>query len=263
MTDPERISKRGGFAAQLLQAGANEQPGDAGVERALVALGISGAVLASTSAVSAAAAGSKLTGAAALSGGAAASVATGTVSAVVLVKWIGIGVVGGLSLAGAARVATSPTAPATSVTSVATHRAVSARVAPTPVRVEPEHAPIEPALSPQPILPALPSPHPSVVEPRAATAELDVGMPLAAEVAFVDRGRALVGSGQTLEGLALLEHYEQEFSEARLLPEVLFLRLEANERLGRTSEARRSAERLVKGFPKSPHAARARKLLQK
>jgi hypothetical protein len=44
---------------------------------------------------------------------------------------------------------------------------------------------------------------------------------------------------------------------------VLFLQLEACERLGRPSEAQRAARRLVSGFPQSPHATRARKLLEK
>jgi hypothetical protein len=45
------------------------------------------------------------------------------------------------------------------------------------------------------------------------------------------------------------------------LPEVLFLQLQTLEQLGRTAEARSAAKRLVDGFPKSPHASRARKLL--
>jgi hypothetical protein len=61
--------------------------------------------------------------------------------------------------------------------------------------------------------------------------------------------------------LSQLAGYEREFPEARLLPEVLFLRLETCERLGRGVEARAAAQRLVDGFPKSPHAARARQLL--
>ena len=77
------------------------------------------------------------------------------------------------------------------------------------------------------------------------------------------RARSLLASGQAEQGLALLARYEHEFPEARLLPEVLFLQLQTLERLSREGEARRAAQRLVDGFPKSPHAARARKLLSR
>ena len=90
---------------------------------------------------------------------------------------------------------------------------------------------------------------------------VEVGAPLAAEVAFIDRARAQLAAGQAEQGLLQLRRYEREFPEARLLPEVLFLRMETCDRLGRSSEARAAATRLVEGFAKSPHAARARKLL--
>jgi hypothetical protein len=268
MTDPERISKRStGLAAQLLQASAEEQPNDIGVQQTLAALGVSGAVLTTTSTVSAAAAGTaKATsaiGASAGGGGLAAGAVGGTakaVTATLLVKWIGIGVVGGVGLAGAAAVATRP-APAPHV---ASHAVVSAAPV-VAAAAEPPAAPhsslvaVEPA--PEAATPVvIAAPHVSVAEPAPAPV-LEVGAPLAAEVAYVDRARALLAAGQADQGLALLQTYEREFPEARLLPEVLFLRLETCDRLGRTSEARNAAQRLLDGFPRSPHAARARKVL--
>jgi hypothetical protein len=109
--------------------------------------------------------------------------------------------------------------------------------------------------------PAAPAQHVGAKEPVAAAPALEVGAPLAAEVAYVDRARALLASGQAEPGLALLRSYERDFPEARLLPEVLFLQLETCDRLGRASEARAAAQRLLDGFPKSPHASRARRLL--
>lgn len=250
MTDPERISKRSsGLAAELLRAGADEQPSDNSVEKALVALGVSSAVMTTTSAAGAAAAGgAKLTKA---------------VSLTLLAKWVGIGVVGGVGLAGVAAVATAPaaapSAPPSAVTVTQPHLAppvapAPAPAEPTPVAVEPAPVVVEPA-------PAVAS-HASAVEPVTPAAPvLEVGAPLAAEVAYVDRARALLASGQASQGLALLGGYEREFPEARLLPEVLFLQLQTLDRLGRSSEARAAAQRLVDGFPKSPHASRARKLL--
>jgi hypothetical protein len=252
MTDPERISKRSsGLAAQLLRAGGDEQPSENSVEKALVALGVSSAVMTTTSAAGAAAAGgAKLTKA---------------VSLTLLAKWVGIGVVGGVGLASVAAVATSPAAapvapPSAVIASkprvVAPAKATPALVEPTPQEAEPAPEPIEAAPAP-----AAPS-HASTVEPAtSAVPALEVGAPLAAEVAYVDRARALVASGQASQGLALLGAYEREFAEARLLPEVLFLQLQTLDQLGRTSEARAAAQRLVDGFPKSPHASRARKLL--
>jgi outer membrane protein assembly factor BamD (BamD/ComL family) len=100
-----------------------------------------------------------------------------------------------------------------------------------------------------------------VTEPRALAKGADRGELLAAEVSYVDRARSLLSGGQSSQGLALLESYERQFREARLLPEVLFLQFEAYERAGRYADARRAAQRLVASFPTSPHAGRARKLL--
>jgi hypothetical protein len=264
MTDPERISRRGvGLAAELLRASGDEQPDDAGLQRTLAALGVAGALLTATSAAGAATAaggamaagGAGATAAGSLSAGASAGKA---VTAALLAKWVGVGVVGGVGLASAAAFVTAPiVAPSPPV-------AVSAR----PVVVPAVESAKSPALSgPAPSLPpeptvASPTPAPRVSAPAPATEPaLDVGAPLAAEVAFVDRARALLSSGRSEQGLAELARYEREFPEARLLPEVLFLQLEACERLGRAGEARHAAQRLVDGFPRSPHVARARERL--
>src|SRR5689334_6164270 len=101
MTDPERISRRAtGLSGELLRAGLEEQPSGLGMDRTLAALGISSAVVASTAAAQAAATGAKV-GAAAVGGGAAAVQAT---SAALLIKWVSIGLVGGMGLAGVASV---------------------------------------------------------------------------------------------------------------------------------------------------------------
>jgi hypothetical protein len=270
MSDPERISKRStGLSAQLLRAGADEQPGEAGVERTLLALGISGAVLTSAGATSAAAGGVKV--ASALSSGVGGANAMGVaasgtakaVSALVLAKWIGIGVVSGVGLAGAAALVTSPAVlqpPAKAAISAPV--AVAPLVVATPAPAKPSAVEAAPVAEVTPSVVA-PAPHVSVAEPAPAAPGFEVGAPLAAEVAFVDRARALLAAGQTEAGLSMLQGYEREFPEARLLPEVLFLRMETCERLGRASEARGAAQRLLEGFPKSPHASRARKLLDK
>jgi hypothetical protein len=273
MTDPERISKRSfGLAAQLLQAGGDEQPGAAGLERTLAALGVSGALLTTAMATNAAAAGTTKLSGAALAGSAANVTAAGlagsgakVVTASVLAKWIGVGVLGGVTLSGAASLlsgAATPvstqalqiSAPLPKVTpSAAPPHAVAAVEVPAPDLAESAAAADAPVAAPS--LPAAP--------PVTDDVAVEVGAPLAAEVTFIDRARALLASGQAEQGLSQLRGYEQEFPEARLLPEVLFLRMETCERLGRSSEARLAATRLVRGFPQSPHAARARKLLER
>jgi hypothetical protein len=256
MTDPERISKRSmGLAAELLRAGVEEQPSGPGMDRTLAALGISGAVITSSAAAHAAISSAKLGGAAA--GGASGAAALKATSTALLVKWIGIGVVGGVGLAGVASVASSPSAPVASATATPRRAVEPPRVVEPPVALPVAAPPIAEVEAP---------PAPSVkaresVRDEAQLEPVEVGAPLAAEVAFIDQARELLASGRTEQGLAQLARYEREFPEARLLPEALFLRLEACERTGRHVEARALAEQLLRGFPKSPHAARARKLL--
>ena len=92
MTDPERISHRSsGLAAELLRAGSTEEPPRAGMERTLAALGVAGAVMTTAGAASAGAAAGA--GAAATAGAATGVKAVKAVSSLLLVKWIGVGVV--------------------------------------------------------------------------------------------------------------------------------------------------------------------------
>ena len=273
MTDPERISKRSsGLAAQLLQAGGDEQPGAAGIERALVALGVSSALLTTAVASSAAVTGGTKLSSVALTGAAAGATAAGVgsgakvVTATLLAKWLGVGVLGGVTLSGAASLLSGP------VTSASTQSArvsapfssVMASEAPQSVEAPAVEVPAPPlaesaAAVAAPVAPAIAAPPQTV----RSDVVVEVGAPLSAEVVFIDGARALLASGQAEQGLLQLRRYEQEFPEARLLPEVLFLRMETCHRLGRSSEARAAATRLVHGFPQSPHAARARKLLER
>lgn len=269
MTDPERLSQRSsGLAAELLRAAAEEQPNDLGMQQTLLALGVSGVLLSSTSAAAAAATTSAVSagvGAASAGGvGFSSASSVSPLSVTLVIKWLGIGVVGGVSLAGVAAVATGPsTSTPASAASHALKAAPRLEQAPTAPRKSQSPSVVVEEPAPELALSAAPlAPRALVLEPRAAEPVLDVGIPLASEVAYVDRARALLVAGQSSQGLALLERYEQTFREARLLPEVLFLQLEAYQRSGRMAEARGAAKRLVVGFPKSPHAGHARKLLE-
>jgi hypothetical protein len=268
MIDPDRISRRdAGLAAQLLRAGATELPSDTGVERTLAALGVSGAVLGATTVTSAAVGSAKAAGAGT---GGLLTGAAGTakvVSATLLVKWVGVGVVGGVGLAGVLTVATAPPAPELAPSSAhgASPPSLDARPLPSAPAIEPTHGsiPAPEAASVAPVAEARAA-RPSTATSTAAPAPASVtqeAASLAAELAFVDRARNLLSSGRAEQGLALLSSYEAQFPESRLLPEVLFLRLETCEQLGRPAEARAAARRLVESSPNGPHAARARRVL--
>jgi hypothetical protein len=86
---------------------------------------------------------------------------------------------------------------------------------------------------------------------------------LAEEVRSVDRARSLVAAGRAAEALRVLDAYDRRFSEHRFAPEALYLRMEALVLVGRTAEARATAERLLASYPKSLNGARARALLSK
>jgi len=266
MSDPERLSRRPtGLAGELLRAGSDEQPNARGVQQTLLALGVSGVVISAGSAAGATSLAkvqltSMVSASTAATGfGVSGAGSINTITATLIVKWLGIGAVGGFGLAGMASVATQPTPLSVS------HAPTSAtRVERTPPRPAAKHLPQSAVISsstPQVVASAAPLARSSPVEVPVPVPPTDVAAPLAAEVAYVDRARALLAAGQSNLGLLLLEGYEQKFSEARFLPEVLFLRLEAYQREGRSREARSMARRLVASFPKSPNVGRARALL--
>jgi hypothetical protein len=84
---------------------------------------------------------------------------------------------------------------------------------------------------------------------------------LAPEIAFVDRAWRAMQRGSYEGALAALVPYELRFPELRLHPEVLFLRMEAERRLGHSASAMSLARQIVSIYPKSAQAARARSML--
>jgi hypothetical protein len=136
------------------------------------------------------------------------------------------------------------------------------------VRSAEERAPLpsEPvaSIAPPPATEDAPSPPPPrQAPPSASFPPVAERAPLAPEVALVDRAHAALRRGDAPAALAELASYEQDFSEPRLLPEVLALRMEASDRLGDATAARFWAGRLLGRFPRSAQAARARALLER
>lgn len=239
MTDEFSHPLEGDLAARLIRAGTEEAPPARSLVRTLSALGFGASTLGTATAVGAI---GTAKGAGALTLGA-------------LGKWAGIGVASGIAVAGASLGARQLAEPSLK----AQPRAAEQSVPMTPRGVSPPSVPREP-----PVVTTASVSKPTIAAPAAAAPSATLaepGAPLAAEVAFVDRGRAAFQRGEFPAALSALAGYERAFPEARLLPEVLYLRMRALGDGGQAERALELARRLVREFPRNPHAASARMVL--
>jgi hypothetical protein len=248
MNDPERLlhASPDGLSARLLRAGIDEAPTKHSLERTLVAVGAAAGVLGAAGTAGAGAVG-------AMGGGQVAA----TLTFVSLAKWAGIGVASGVAVSLAAQVA---------------ERAPPRHVEPAPIVVQSAPPAPQPAAERVASKPTREDP-PVEASVRTETRGLaptnapktsatdSSGAPLAAEVTFVDRGRALFQHGDSQGALGALAAYERTFSEPRLLPEVLYLRMEASLSAGDRARPSDLARRLLRDYGKGPQAARARAVL--
>ena len=226
--------------ARLIRAGIRETPAPGSLQKTLLGLGLGASALGTASSV----------------GALGLTKAGASITAAALVKWAGIGAAAGLVLAatshGVYRV--SRTAPAP----VGSHSAPLRE----PTRA-PELAPSARVSEPSPVGTAsslTPSAAPArSVQSVPESAEPD--SPLAAEIAFVDGARVAYQRGEAGGALARLDGYERFFPHQRLLPEVLYLRMQSLRQKGETVRAKELAERLVRDFPNNPHASSAKALL--
>jgi hypothetical protein len=231
------------LALRLIRAGMREKPAPGTLQRTLSGLGLGASAL----------------GAASSAGAVGATKSATSLGAFVLTKWAAGGAVAGLVLATATYGVQRSTEPTVSTTSNALLSTTPppARAVPglsLPTSREPSVVDGPPQTLPAPARPA-PAPGPTSVEAASQT-------PLAAEIAFVDRGREAFQRGNTRGALALLDGYEREFPQARLMPEVLYLRMQALRERGETGRAMELATRLLRSFPNNPHASSARAILQ-
>jgi hypothetical protein len=236
MTDPEPPDRD--IQARLLRAGMRETPPSGTLQRTLTGLGLGAGAIATVSSA----------------GAIGAAKAAAPLTAIGLTKWAGLGVAGGIMLSATTYGVHRATRPATQPASSAV---VAPPVSPPPTAV-PNPVTREPVEESTPALtrPTAP-PSPATVPAPAAHTEL----PLATEVAFVDRAREAFQRGDSGAALRLLQSYEPSFTDRRLMPEVLYLRMRAHSRMGDDARAAQVAERLLRDFPKSPHASSARALL--
>ncbi len=235
MKDESSDRENDELLSRLVRAGAAERPSSRSMARTLSALGVGATTLGIATSV-----------------GATSHV--GKLTLALVGKWAGVGLASGVVVAtvayGTARLSSSPP---------------KLPPPPVPPSAAPAVAPTARAISsPAPASPrdeTSPAPAPRHPSPKSAVSDDAAGAPLSAELVLVDRGRAFLQRGEPLAALSALDRYERDFAEARLLPEVLYLRMEAFKELGRSAQARGVAQQLAQSFPRSPHAAKARAVL--
>lgn len=238
MTDSEPPDSD--LEARLIRAGTRDMPPSGTLQRTLAGLGLGASTVATVSSAGAL-------------GGAKAAASTGVLA---LAKWAGIGAASGLMVTAATygvQHATRPQTPPVPSTVPAPKGSEARAPVPSAFESAPRLAESPSAL----VVPSAAPPRPALTAP--ASSEADV--PLARELAFVDRGREAFQRNDAGAALALLEHYELSFPELRLMPEVLYLRMQAQRQRGDVERAAKLAARLVREFPKSPHASSARSIL--
>jgi hypothetical protein len=250
MSEPQRLlDGSGGLELELLRSAKDDGPSTHARRRTMVALGIGTGIV-----------GVGVTTA----GSTAASTGVGGI-----LKWIGIGVVGGGLAVGGAQEAmhlsTSRTQISMAVkgqeqaTDKASRpaRAYLARLAEPPKAVEPAAAEV-----PEVADEALPEPE-KVDAPLAArpVTRRANGASLADEVAQLDRAREALHRGDLQQALEMLEQHDQQFGRALLGPEAMVLRIEALTQNGDKAGAAALANQFLAAYPTSPAANRVRSLL--
>jgi hypothetical protein len=272
MKDPERLADvdASALARRMLTAARDETPSNAAFDRTVAALGVGAVIVGAGASAGIAAAGAAASaGANAVAagmGGTALSGATKLAPAGLMIaaaKWVGIGAASGLLTAGVVdRVSTwdapepsSPVQKAAPTVSPGAGAAVPARAKAREVRNEVTETDEVETPGVKQVAPraALVQPAPQEAAARRAR--------LAAEVEAVDRAREAVARGNAAQALQALDAYERGFSEQRLRPEALYLRMEAFVQRGDVAGARSAAAALLAADPRGPHAARARAVL--
>jgi hypothetical protein len=245
----------------LISAGREEEPSSAALQRTLAAVGAGVALSAAAATLSVPGSFNALGSASSATVGVAQRAASSLLGLVG--KWLALGVVIGTVASGAAYSVTSPPA-ARSVARLPAAAGHGPAVAAAPHLRAPQVSPEAPELLPEVALsarvvaePPVPSGARPATEPKS-----DPGVPLSAEVAALDRARQALSASDPARALELLSGYEARFPEARMLPEALYLRLEAFTRSGDPASAESIARRILRAYPASPHAARARAALR-
>jgi len=238
----------------LLRSAHGDAPTAKSRRRTLVALGLAGGVGGATTATATS------TAAVALKSSAAVGGAT-------LVKWIGVGVLTGAVVIGAATVVPKkaparapvtmggdPPYPPAQPASAAPIASPTPPVAPTQAEPPPPPpSPPSPATAPS----EEPAPKPAAPAPVAQPAATS----LTYEVAALDHAREALVSGDAGGALRALDDHDRRFPGGMLGPEATVLRIEALALRGDRASAVRLGKAFLDAHPRSPHASRLRSLL--
>jgi hypothetical protein len=155
----------------------------------------------------------------------------------------------------AVQAATAPTTARELTVAPASPR-VEALRAPTSPRVEAVRAPAFTPLNTQARAALGPAATPSVSDSPSRSTDS-----FTAEVRLVEASRNALRAGDPARSFSLLSAYETQYPRLQLRPEVLRLRLEALEQMGRTDAARTVAREILRLGATGTHAERARTLL--
>jgi len=264
--DPVRFwdEDKGELMRSLLSAAREEQPKHTAIEHTLAVVGV-GTVLATAAASSSAASVAGTVGAQGLAAVASAKGALGT-TLLVVVKWLGAGVIIGLVATSAAYVASQPNAPAAQPSKPKVALAKQATPEKPALAVPSTAAPSAREVTEVPTA-KFPAPSNAALSATAAPAmggvpaEVAQDAQLAAEVSVLDRARQALAQGNAAGAVVSLNEYDARFAHPNLLPEALYLRLEALTLQGDQPGTQAVARRLLRSFPGGPHTARARAVL--
>jgi hypothetical protein len=291
MRDPKRLLEgdQRDLTVKLLRAWRSQQPPPRALAQTAAALGL-GASLAATKAVGATAAGSaalaagESIGTASASGGALSTASL--VTKMVVLKYLAGGLVAGSAVAVTVTEVMhpgSPNAPAAS-SGVSTRAEGPARASHWRELERSNALPTEAAEAASTLGPAPGSSSAGamglvppdrvgglrvpggVADPEPGSAANSPERPrdhssLPEEVAAIEQARRAVAARHAREAFRALDQYRALRTSAALEPEDTLLRIEALELAGQRLEAVRLARRFIAQFPKSPHAARLRRLV--
>lgn len=252
MTSPTRLldSAQNPNARALLRAGLEEGPKPAALRATALALGVTASV--------------------AVTAPATAMVAP---SLALAAKWVAVGTLAGVTLAGgvnaiATRVDTPPPVPVAAPLrpwTVPSSTAAAPPVVPEPAATPEAAADVAPpVVAQQPVSMPAPVVATPLAEARGAappTLRLPERPGLAGEVANIDAARRALAAGDAGTALQQLEHYYSRARTGTLDREAQLLRIDALLRAGQTQRAHQLAEHYLASYPQDPHAARLRGLV--
>lgn len=252
MSDPRRLSEEGGsdLELSLLRSARHDAPSSASRRKALVALGLAGSVGAAVTATT------------------ATSTATTAIvksSAGALLKWIAVGVIGGVVTVGAVTLVqpstSGPDGGGSRVPGAAPQASPAAKGLAARAQAE-QSKPIETAAP----LPAPDPPGEEAAAPRPAASAAPASprpapTSLTGEIASLDAAREALAAGDASRALRALDEHDRKFPGGMLGPEATVLRIEALALRGDRASAARLGNAFLDAHPRSPHANRVRTLI--